>query len=200
MSPWARRRLGPDGRGGFALRLPAPERALLTSLPGQLDALLAGVDPDDDRPTDRLPSPLARLLPIAYPRDVEADAAFARTTRADLVAGHREALATLSAVVGRGRATGEELELVCGALNDLRLVLGTALEVTEDPEPVDEADPAYPQWVCYGYLSALQAEIIDALAGQLPPPLPGADDEAPEDPWGDPLGDLRWDGTPRPEP
>lgn len=199
MSPWPRRRLRPDGRGGYALRLPGPERALLSSLPGQLDALLAGLG-HEALGAGQLPDALARLLPPAYPRDAAAETAYAETIRPDLVAGHREALATLTAVVGRGRASLQELELVCAAVNDLRLVLGTALEVTEDPAPVDESSPSYPQWVCYGYLSALQDELIEALSGHLPAPTPGADDEAPDDPWGEPPGGLRWDGTPRPEP
>lgn len=198
MSPRARRRIRPDGRGGYELRLPGPERALLQSLPEQLDALLGGLDPEV-LGTDALPSSLARLLPPAYPRDADADAAFARSSRPDLLAAQREDLAVLTEVVSRGRATAEELEATSSALNDLRLVLGTALEVTEDPPAIDEHDPSFAQWVCYSYLSNLQEEIVEALSGILPPPTPGADDEVPDDPWGEPLGDLRWDGTPRPQ-
>ena len=198
MSRWSRRRVRPDGNGGFTVRLPAPERALLDSLPGPLDALLArAADHDPTGPPTS--DALARLLPPAYPRDDAAEAAYASAARGDLVAGRRAALATLRAVVSRGTATPDELAATCGALNDLRLVLGTALHVSEEPTPVDAADPTYPQWVCYGYLSALQDELVDVLTGDLPPPLPGADDEVPDDPWGEPLGGLRWDGTPRPE-
>ena len=193
----ARRRIRPDGHGGYELRLPGPERALLTSLPEQLDGLLGGLDPEA-LDTEALPGSLARLLPAAYPRDADADAAFARSSRPELLAAQRKDLAVLAQVAKQGAATAEELEATCSALNDLRLVLGTALDVTEDPRGVDEHHPSFPQWVCYSYLSHLQEEIIEALSGILPPPAPGADDEAPDDPWGEPLGDLRWDGTPRP--
>ena len=41
--------------------------------------------------------------------------------------------------------------------------------------------------------------MIDLLSDALPPPLDGADEDVPDDPWGEPLGGLRWDGTPLPE-
>lgn len=198
MSRWSRRRVRPDGRGGYELRLPGPEQALLSSLPGQLDALLSSLEPASLEGQD-LPPTLSRLLPPAYLHDDDAEAAYARTTRAELLASRRDDLAVLAKVAQTGAATPEELEATCSALNDLRLVLGTSLEVSEEPAPVDESDPAYPQWLCYSYLSALQTEIVDLLSGALPPPKPGADEEAPEDPWGDPLGGLRWDGTPLPD-
>jgi hypothetical protein len=192
-----RRRIRPDGKGGFELRLSAPEQALLTSLPAQLDALLATLDPAGLN-TGALSGSLARLLPPAYPRDADAEEAFARSSRPDLLASQREDLAALARVAEQSRASAEELEAACSAINDLRLVLGSALEVSEDPPVIDDADPNFAQWVCYGFLSSLQEEIVEVLSGLLPPPRAGADDEALEDPWGEPLGDLRWDGTPRP--
>jgi hypothetical protein len=54
------------------------------------------------------------------------------------------------------------------------------------------------QALYYYYLSGLQTELIDFLSSWLPPPVPRADDLIPEDPWGEPLGGLRWDGTPQP--
>jgi len=181
------------------------------SLPGQLDALLATVSDEagglspwgqasaespEGSPTSS--ALLSRLLPPAYLHDDAADAAYARTRHPQLVAQRRQALDTLAKLAAGDTATAEELEIACSALNDLRLVLGTALEVTDDPPEPDERDPSYPQWVCYAYLSALQGEVVDALSGGLPPPRLGADDEVPADPWGEPPGDLRWDGTTAP--
>lgn len=198
MTRWTRRRVRPDGRGGYALRLPRPEQDLLASLPAQLDALLSSLDPAVLEGTD-LPPTLFRLLPPAYLHDDGAEAAYARSARAELLASRRDDLAVLARVAESCTATPDELESACSALNGLRLVLGTSLDVTEEAAPLDESDPAFPQWLCYGYLSALQSEIVDALSDALPPPAPGADDEIPEDPWGDPLGGLRWDGTPLPD-
>jgi hypothetical protein len=77
-----------------------------------------------------------------------------------------------------------------------RLVLGTVLDIREDSE-VPEG-PVSPQLLAYYYLSGLQGEIVEYLSESLPEALPGADDQIPEDPWGEPLGGLRWDGTPQP--
>ena len=52
------------------------------------------------------------------------------------------------------------------ALNEVRLVLGVRLEVTEegDERPRDPADPRAAAFAIYDYLTWLQGEIIDALA------------------------------------
>ena len=49
MSPFLRRRIRPERDGGYEVRLPRPERDLVSGLPDQLDALLAArgaVDPE----------------------------------------------------------------------------------------------------------------------------------------------------------
>ncbi|MCU1491218.1 MAG: hypothetical protein JWM85_2623 [Acidimicrobiaceae bacterium] len=193
-----RRRVRPDGRGGFELHLPAPERELLASLPAQLDELLSSLE---DRPADdaAVPDSLRRLLPPAYPRDDEQERAYVDLARSELLEHHRSALQLLESTASASNLSAEELESWMAALNELRLVIGTTLGVSEDQGEIDEDDPDYSQWVCYSYLSFLQSEVVDALSGLLPPPLPGADDEVPDDPWGEPLGGLRWDGTPVPE-
>lgn len=189
-----RRRVRPDGRGGFELRLPAQERELLASLPGQLEELLAAAGGAGEPA-----AALRRLLPPAYPRDEAAEAAYQRLVRQELLEHHGRALQLLGETAEATRLSGEQLESWLAALNGLRLVLGTSLGVTEEQQEPDSADPRYPQWVCYGYLSLLEQEVVEALSGLLPPPLPGADATAPEDPWGEPLGGLRWDGTPTPD-
>ena len=145
------------------------------------------------------PAALKRLLPPPTRRDEAAEAGYVRLVRADLLLHHRAALALLGETAHASRLSEEQLEGWLTALNDLRLVLGTSLEVTEDQQELPVDDPRYPQWVCYGYLSYLQNEVVEALTGVLPPPRPGADETAPVDPWGEPLGGLRWDGTPVPE-
>jgi hypothetical protein len=223
MSPRPRRRIRPSARGGFEVRLPPEERALLSHLPRQLDELLAtATDPaasgaedaaEVARPRDRtraasadaggpevpgIQDPLRRLFPPAYLRDEAAEAAYVGLVRSELVTHHRESLALLLRTADATRLTSEELEAWLAALNDLRLVIGSSLGVTETMPDLDERDPRYAEWVCYSYLSYLENEVVDALAGVLPPAAPGADDEAPEDPWGEPPGGLRWDGTPLP--
>lgn len=198
MSLFASRRVRPDGHGAFQLRLPRSERQLLAQLPQELSAALAGLD-REQAPVEVLPESLKRLFPPAHPRDEQEEAAYVDLARSELVRSHRKALETLMESVSATRLSAEQLESWLGALNDLRLVLGTSLGVTEAEVNPSESDPDYPQWVCYSYLSYLLSEVVEALSGQLPPPRPDAEDDLAEDPWGEPPGGLRWDGTPTPD-
>ncbi|HVB05970.1 MAG TPA: DUF2017 family protein [Acidimicrobiales bacterium] len=180
--------------GGFDVNLPAEERELLRELPGHVESALGEVAAGEP-----VPEHLRRLFPVANPRDEQAETRFVETTRAPLLAHHRAALAVLAESADARHLTHEEGELWLAALNTLRLVLGSSLGVSEDSGEPDPEDPRYADWICYHYLSYLASEMIDLLSASLPPPIPGADDELPDDPWGEPLGGLRWDGTPLPE-
>lgn len=189
-----RRRIRPARRGpGCQLNLPPEERQLLESLPNQLAGVLAALDLEAGDP----PENLRRLFPRAYVADDEADSAFAASTREELAASHRQALETLAGTAQAAGLGPEEMAGWMTALTDLRLVLGTALGVKDDEEWAPEL-PLESEFVIYQYLTLLQAELIDVMEATLPPPTPGADDAIPEDPWGEPLGGLRWDGTPQP--
>ncbi len=188
-----RRRIRALRDGDFEVRLPAAERALLASLPRQLATAL------DELPEEgEMPEAMRRLFPPAYLQDESAEASYDSLMRPELAAHHREALETLLDTADKSRLTPEEIERWLAALNDLRLVIGSSLGVTEDTPAVRPGSPRFSEWALYGYLSFLEGEVVDALFGTLPPPVPHAGDDLPEDPWGEPLGDLRWDGTERP--
>jgi Domain of unknown function (DUF2017) len=145
-------------RGDYRLRLPAEEREVLRTLPGQLRELLETDDPS-----------LVRLHPPAYADETEA-AEFERLVGGDLLAGRRETLRILEETVDNDRLTEEQLDAWLRALNDLRLVLGTRLAVTEESygEPVDPRDPLAPERALFGYLSWLQEEAVAAIASGYP--------------------------------
>lgn len=188
-----RRRIRPSAKGhGCELDLPADERKLLEMLPNELSVVLAGLDTTGPTPTN-----LKRLFPPAYVRDEAAQATYLQVTRAELLDSHKRALAVLSETAEARSLDEEQMAGWMAALTELRLVLGTVLGVADDAgwEP-DE--PAASDAVIYQYLTMLQAELIDVMEKWLPDPVPGADDTVPDDPWGEPLGDLRWDGTQRP--
>ncbi|MFZ0172715.1 MAG: DUF2017 family protein [Acidimicrobiales bacterium] len=209
-----------DHPGGCVLRLSQPERALLERLPREIDDVLGALESASDRPladdhelepapdlglagfpaiegVPAVPPSLRRLFPPAYTRDDEAERKYVGATRSELLEHHRQALQTLSETATAKVLDAEQVQQWMTALNDIRLVLGTVLEVREDGEP--PAGPLPQQLLYYYYLSGLQVELVDFLAGWLPDPTPGADDLTTEDPWGEPLGGLRWDGTPQPE-
>jgi hypothetical protein len=150
----------PTGEGDFVLRLSADERELLRTLPGQLRALL-GSERDDPG--------LRRLFPPAYERDEEGEAEYRSLMADELLEGRRAALRLVQETAGRDRLTVEELDAWLRALNDLRLVLGTRLDVTEETYET-ELDPAHPQAYelsVYAYLSWLQEQLVAAAAGEL---------------------------------
>jgi hypothetical protein len=135
--------------GRYHLRLSSGERAVLRSLPDQLDELL-----DEDDPS------LRRLFPPAYEDDPERDAEYQRLMREDLVARHRAALETMARTLDASDLTEEELSAWLGSLNGFRLVLGTRLGVTEDDTATGTAE-----YALYHYLTYLEESVVQALAG-----------------------------------
>lgn len=142
-------------QGDFRLRLSAAERALLRDLPGELLALL-DADPAD--------AALRRLRPSAYEDDPEADDEFRRLTDGELAESRREALRTVADTAERDRLTAEELDSWLRALTDLRLALGTRLDVTEDTyaREIDPRDPQAYELSVFAYLSWLQEAAVEA--------------------------------------
>jgi hypothetical protein len=141
--------------GDYRLRLSETERELLRALPQELLRLLAD-DPDD-------PS-LRRLRPSAYEDDDEAESEFHRLMQSELEAGRREALDVLAQTSSRERLSAEELDAWLRALTDLRLALGTRLDVTEDTyaRDIDPRDPDAYELSVFAYLSWLQEQAVEA--------------------------------------
>ena len=148
------RRVRRTRQGDFELKLPTAERDLLRSLPGQLQELLDTPDTGD----------LRRLFPPAYVDDRDGEREYRQLMHEDLVDGHRRALETMAATVDATRLDEEQLTGWLGSLNDLRLVLGTRLDVSEDQAPLARDDPRAPAMALYGYLTWLQQQVVEALA------------------------------------
>jgi hypothetical protein len=114
---------------------------------------------------------LARLLPDAYGDDREAAEEFRRYTEGDLRAGKRAnagtVLATLAPLTGQGGRLPldrEQADAWLGCLNDLRLVLATRLEVTEETDLEPSADDPRAQALhVYGWLGWLQESLLSCL-------------------------------------
>jgi hypothetical protein len=156
-----RRRVSRTKAGTYALRLPGPERELLADLVDQLRELLV-VTTDD-------PS-VRRLFPTAYHEDPERDREYQQLVRDELLERRLAALTTVEETAAADELDEDQLTAWLTALNDLRLVLGTRLDVSEDQEDMAEDDPDAPVMAVYGYLSVLLGDVVDALAEDLPPP------------------------------
>ena len=77
---------------------------------------------------------------------------------------HREEFDLLASTADAEHLTEEQLLAWTRALNSLRLVLGTVLDIQEGDE---ERRPGSPEESLYHWLTYLQGEAIDALAGEL---------------------------------
>ena len=145
--------------GDFLLRLGPEERGLLRRLSAELEELLAA-EPED-------PS-LRRLRPRAY-EDEEVEREFRSLMGSELESLRLENLRGLAETAGGDRLDAEELDRWLAALNDLRLVLGTRLDVTED-QFADGFDPSAPhayELAVYAFLTWLQEAAIQAAAQSL---------------------------------
>ena len=151
------RRVRRNRKGQFEIRLAEPERELLRSLGPQLREVIN--DEDDD-------AAVARLFPVAYRDDPDRETEFRLLARDELRSSHLAALATLEESAGAERLEEEQLLAWMRAINDVRLVLGTRLDVTEEghERPADLTDPRAPAFAVYDFLSWLQGEIVDALS------------------------------------
>ena len=172
------------GRGVRA-RLSETEAAVLAQLARELLELVAepavaddplaamvGMPPGEVAPPDD--PVLARLLPDAYRQDPDAAGEFRRYTDADLRAGKRAdaqaVLRTLPDGGGRMDLDRDQADRWLGCLNDMRLALGTALDVTEDTDPaqVDPDEPGAQALHIYGWLGYLQDSLLSCLEPRPP--------------------------------
>jgi hypothetical protein len=155
----ARRGIERTRDGSFRVRLPGLERATLKELPAQLHGLL---DTSDES--------LRRLFPPAYADDPDAEVEYRQLVGASLVDGKLAALGELERTADAERLTEDELESWLGALESLRLVLGSQLDITEEAYgSFDPSHPDAPRLALYHWLSWLQDEVVQALAATLTP-------------------------------
>lgn len=153
--------------GDLKLDLGRHERDVLRSLPAQLGEVL--------RDTPGEPA-LTRLAPPAYVEEPEHEPEYRRLMGDDLRDRQLAALALMSESAGATRLTPEQAEGWLSALNSLRLVLGTQLDVGDDIDDEfdqldEEGGPDHPRGTAlqlYRYLSMLLEELVVALAEGLP--------------------------------
>jgi MoxR-like ATPase len=140
--------------GELRLRLPEEERLLLRGVAASTRERLRDDDPA-----------LRRLFPPASD-DAELEREYRELTRGQLTAGREQALELLEATVDNAGLSPEEADAWLRALNDVRLVLGTELDVTEDLdwEAVGPDHPRLAELSLYAYVSWIQEQLVDALS------------------------------------
>lgn len=147
-------------RRGFELRLGPDEREVLRGLPGQLRQLLEEESASSD-------PAMARLYPPAYRDDPIRNLEYEMTAGDDLTKQRLAAVDTMARTIDAERLDEEELLAWVAVTNDLRLVLGTRLEITEETREGDfpPEDPRASSFALYAYLTFLVDEAVGALSG-----------------------------------
>ena len=153
-SPIRRRR---DGH--YAIRLDPTVRAVLRSASEQLAPLLASDDPAT-----------RRLFPPAYVGSSQGadEEEYQVLVHGALQNHHRAALAVLTETAVAETLSPDELDAWLSAVESLRLVLGTRLDVSEEATLPEPDDPSVPERALYDLLGALQEAIVTVLIDGLP--------------------------------
>jgi hypothetical protein len=167
--------------GMICLRIGSEEAAVVRLLIDQLLDLLGDVGESESfegmpdlRLSENTSVPadpvLARLFPDAYREDQGASAEFRRYTEASLREGKRAAAQTVLQTLGEGGEVfldAEQAQAWLRALNDLRLALGTRLDITEEileqMRTFDWDDPRNAGYAAYDWLTYLQESLVHAL-------------------------------------
>jgi hypothetical protein len=158
----------PTDAGGVEIRLPPGIREVLTGLCDQLEELLTNEDPSSD-------PALARLSPAAYPDDPLRELEFEQLAGDDLAAGRLASLRQLRDTVGADVLDEDQSLAWLRTLNDLRLVLGTRLDVTEESglEDFEGDEAAMNGFELYVALGEIQGQLLLALDPEaVEPPEP----------------------------
>jgi hypothetical protein len=142
-------------KGYYEVRLPSTDRDFLRTLAREMRELVSSDDPS-----------LARLFPVAYPEDEDRQTEYRLLVHDELRSSHLEALTVLEEHAGAERLEEPQVVAWMRALNEVRLVLGTRLDVSEDghERPLDDSDERWEAFAVYDYLTHLQAVIVEALS------------------------------------
>jgi uncharacterized protein DUF2017 len=178
MNGW--KRTGRGGKARLVASLDAQEAAVLRGLVAEIRQMLAtrsGDNPADElavltgmrtgpstRPDDRV---LARLLPDFTTEDADLAAGLRSLHEPELIETKDNAAAlvleTLPETGGRVELTPEQADTWLTALNDVRLALGTALDVGEDmPDELPLDDPRGAHLGVYHWLTFVQDALVQA--------------------------------------
>ena len=159
MSFSLRRRIRRSG-DHVVVKIDSEERSLLGHLIPQLHEVLVGVAQTGD-----VDDAVRRLFPAAHATDPDLEAEFQQSQRDRLLAARLDRLDLVEGSLQSEKLTDEQHQAWIASVNDLRLVLGTRLDVSEDDDldGLDPDDPNAGAVATYHYLGHLLGELIDAV-------------------------------------
>ncbi len=170
-------------KAGIVMRFDPADAQVLRGLVTGVRELVGGRSDDATHPVDPLEElvgtgtntqaprdpALARLLPDGYADDEEAAAEFRRLTETSLRQHKSETaqrvLDSLPEQGGKVCLDEDATRAWMSALNDIRLVIGTRLDVTEEMDTPEPSDPRAPGYELYRWLTLLQELLVEATVG-----------------------------------
>ena len=183
MNGW--KRSGRGGRQRLVATLDPQEAAVLRGLVDEVRRMLDSRSAEQPRdeleeltglqtgPSTKPDDPvLARLLPDFATDDTQLSGALRSLHEPELIAAKNGAasvvLATLPEAGGRVELTAAQADAWLAALNDVRLALGTALDVSEDmPDELPPDDPRSGHLGVYHWLTYVQDGLVQSRSALL---------------------------------
>ena len=141
--------------GTFEVRLGDRERDLLGTLGAQVRDL---IEHDEDGGAN-----VRRLFPPTYGDDAVRDAEYQITFGDELRQSRLAAIDLLCATAHQARIDETQAVAWMQAVNSVRLVLGTHLDIDEDPEPISPRHPDAAMFYAYEYLGNLLYVLVEAV-------------------------------------
>ena len=152
------KRLFVSTRGGkVGVRLDDTMRALLRQVSEELREVLLV---DDDTQT-------RRLYPTAYPDDEKLESGYQEMVHDQLLMQRLDGIDQLQATVDDEEISIEVADAWMSTINQIRLVLGTQLDVGENDFEINEDDPLATNLVVYQVLTHLLEELTQARISSL---------------------------------
>jgi hypothetical protein len=150
--------------GSIVVGLEDNEREVLRNLISQLRMLVRTETSDTIDET----SPVRRLFPTAYPSDNDREDEYQEMVREPLVEQRLASIDTVEQTLDSDTLDDDSAGAWMRTLNDLRLVVGTRLDVSEDQTEIDPDDPDAHLHAVYDYLGFLVDRLVMALTQTLP--------------------------------
>jgi hypothetical protein len=145
--------------GTYEVDLPDAVRSILQSSLDQLRDLLMADDPV-----------LRRLFPPAYADNPTREKDYQAMMHGELIEARFAAIDDVEGSLRADVVDEATLTSWMQSINALRLVIGTALDISEDEVAPVRGDADGDQRLLYQLLTEVLAEILHALSGSLPPP------------------------------
>ena len=144
-----------EANGSYKIEIANWQKELFRNLVGEVNGIIS----DGKNPLGNL------LFPTAYQNDIDANNEFDFLTKSDLEESHLLALRILEEVPEVGEVSEETLLKMMQAINILRLVLGSRLEITDEDIPIEitEDDPDRSLWLIYHLLGENLSRIVDSM-------------------------------------